>query len=144
MNGIDRLFGTMRIASSAMSAERVRMDVISKNIANAGVTETGSGEPYRRRMVEFAPLLRQTLDGRVENDGIHVKAIHEDNETPMERIRMPGHQHADPDGFVTLPNVNSVLEMADMITAMRSYEANLSVQESFVQMAQRALRAAQV
>jgi flagellar basal-body rod protein FlgC len=143
MNGIQKLFEGMRASSSGMAAERVRIDVVAKNLANAEVTRTPDGGPYRREVVRFAPILRKTADGRKEVAGVHVTAVEPDKRTPFERVRIPGHPDADENGWVTMPNVNPTLEMADLITAVRAYEANANAAESFSRMAERALRLAQ-
>jgi flagellar basal-body rod protein FlgC len=143
MTGIDKLFAGMRAASSGMSAERVRIDIVAKNIANANTTRTPDGGPYKRQLVNFAPLLSRAADsigGKKEVLGVRVASITNDNVTPLPRIFDPSHSDADAQGYVTLPNVNPVMEMADLITATRAYEANVAAQEQFVAMAERALR----
>lgn len=139
MDGIDRLFSTMQTAASGLSAERARIDVIAENIANARTTRTPEGGPYRRKLVRFEPLVERSADGSSRVTGVRAAEVVEDVTSPMERLRVPGHPDADADGWVEFPNVNATREMADLITAMRSYEANLAVHESFVQMAERAL-----
>jgi flagellar basal-body rod protein FlgC len=143
MSGIGDLFTGMRAAATGLSAERVRIDVIAQNIANANTTRTPEGGPYRRKLVHFEPILRRATDGSIRPSGVRVSEISEDLRTPFERIFDPGHPDADEKGWVRMPNVNATREMADLITAVRAYEANLSVQESFIQMAERALRLAQ-
>jgi len=143
MDGIKRLFSGMHAASTGLSAERARIDVIARNIANAQTTRTPGGGPFRRQVVYFEPLVQRLSDGTRTTTGVHVSGIGEDFTTPFERIYDPNHPDADRDGFVSMPNVNTTREMADLISAVRAYEANLSVQESFMQMAERALRLAQ-
>lgn len=144
MNGIDRLFSGMRASASGLTAERVRIDVIARNIANASVTQMPDGSgPYRRQVVHFAPMLLKQSEGAALSAGVRVSGVRDDVATPFERIRDPGHPDADADGMVTMPNVNTTREMADMITAMRAYEANINAQDAFVRMAERALRLAQ-
>ncbi len=144
MSGIRDLFSGMRASSSALAAERTRIDVISKNIANAEVTRMPDGSgPYRRQVVTFTPVLERALDGSSRPSGVTVSAVHPDTSTPFPILHDPGHRDADAEGNVTMPNVNVVSEMADLITAMRSYEANLNSQDGFVKMAERALRLAQ-
>jgi flagellar basal-body rod protein FlgC len=143
MNGLSKLFSGMRAAATGLSAERARIDVIAKNIANARVTSTPEGGPYRRQIVHFEPILQRLGDGGFETTGVRVSKISGDLRTPFERVYDPSHADANADGFVFFPNVNATREMADLITAVRAYEANLSVQESFLQMAERALRLAQ-
>jgi flagellar basal-body rod protein FlgC len=133
----------MRVAATGMSAERVRIDTVARNIANAQVTDTPEGGPYPRQVVEFEPIQIRAEDGREINSGVRVRMVRNDEATPFERIHDPSHPDADPTGWVTYPNVNTTREMADLITAVRAYEANLDVQDSFVRMAERALRIAQ-
>jgi flagellar basal-body rod protein FlgC len=143
MDGIRNLFSGMNASSSGLSAERVRIDVIARNIANANTTKVPGGGPYRRQVVHFEPILQRQADGSMHSTGVRVSEVGPDLRTPFERIYDPGHPDADSTGFVRMPNVNATREMADLITAVRAYEANLSVQESFLQMAERALRLAQ-
>lgn len=143
MSGIQRLFEGMRSSSSGMAAERVRIDVVAKNLANAEVTHTPEGTPYRRQVVRFAPILRKAENGKTTVGGVRIASIEPDNKTPFERIRIPGHPDADEAGWVTMPNINPTLEMADLMTAVRAYEANANAAENFVRMAERALRIAQ-
>ena len=144
MSGINNLFSGMRISSSALSAERTRIDVISKNIANAESTSMPDGSgPYRRQVVNFSPILERALDGTPEVAGMKVSSITPDTSTPFPVLHDPSHRDHDAQGNVTMPNVNVVSEMADLILAMRSYEANLNSQDNFVKMAERALRLAQ-
>lgn len=141
MSGIEKLFSGMRASSSGLAAERVRIDVIARNIANAEVTRTPEGGPYRRQLVRFEPVL-DAARGRLAGP-LRVAGIVEDEKTPFEVLHDPSHPDADEQGNVLLPNVNTTLEMADMITALRAYEANLNAQDGFVRMAERALRLAQ-
>ncbi len=144
IDGIKRMLGGMQIASSALRAERQRIDVISRNIANARTTSMPDGSgPYRRQMVRFEPILEESIGGGKTITGVQVSGVDPDMETPFERVFDPGHPDRDAEGFVDLPNVNTMTEMADLITAVRSYEANLTIQESFSEMARRALRLAE-
>ena len=143
MPGIDRLFRGMRIAASALKAERTRVDVITKNIANSRVTSSAeTGEAYRREVVSFEPLMERTQRGK-EIVGVQVSSIEQDTETPFQEVHEPGHPDADANGMVRYPNVNAVREYTDLITAMRAYEANIGVLESMEQMASQALRLAE-
>lgn len=144
MSGIEKLFSGMRASASGLAAERVRIDVIARNIANASVTKMPDGSgPYRRQVVHFAPMMVRRSEGPPLSAGVRVSRVGDDLSAPFERIRDPGHPDADADGMVTMPNVNTTREMADMITAMRAYEANINAQDTFVRMAERALRLAQ-
>mgnify|MGYP003579373749 CR=1 FL=1 len=144
MDSSNGFFTGMRIAASGLTAERERMDVIAENLANARTTRTPDGGPYRRKIVLFEPIMRE-FEGQFEGDdeertlGVKATRIGVDRATDFERVLDPGHPDAGPDGMVVYPNVNTVMEMADLITSMRAYEANLTAQENFVRMAERAL-----
>jgi flagellar basal-body rod protein FlgC len=140
MDGSNGFFTGMRICASGLTAERERMDVIAENLANARTTRTPDGGPYRRKIVLFEPILRE-IEGEEDVRTLGVKAtrVGVDRVTDFERVLDPGHPDAGPDGMVVYPNVNTVMEMADLITSMRAYEANLTAQENFVRMAERAL-----
>lgn len=122
----------MNISASGMTAQRLRLDIISQNIANVNTTRDGNGEVYRRKTVVFAEkdvtpfgdILMKTA-GTVGN-GVKVTRIAEDSDTQMRKVYDPSHPDADEDGYVTYPNVNTVQEMTDMIDATRSYEANVT------------------
>lgn len=139
---MDRLFSGMRSAASALSAERLRLDVIAENIANARNTRTASGGPYLRKVVHFQPILRRTMDGAEVTEGVRAARVVADTKTPLTSVHDPSHPDADATGTVHYPNVNSVLEMADMVSAVRSYQSNLALQEVFLRMAERALELA--
>jgi flagellar basal-body rod protein FlgC len=144
----------MKTGASALSAQRLRLDVISNNIANAETTRTEGGGPYQRRDVVFAPqeeksFLPQFLQAKYSGDnslssnqgGVKVASIITD-ESPGTRVYDPDHPDADEDGYVEFPNVNMVVEMTNMMSATRSYEANLTVIEAAKRMAQKALEIA--
>lgn len=140
-----RLFGTFDIAASGMTAERLRLDVIANNLANANSTRTAEGGPYRRQQVVFAaregakPQRRAGSRGSAApGTGVRVVGIVQDD-TPPRRVWDPHHPDADDDGYVLLPNVDVVTEMVDMISATRAYEANVAVLQAGKQMAQAAL-----
>ena len=144
MAGVDKLFSGMRIAASGLTAERTRIDVIAENIANARTTRTPEGGPYRRKVVRFEPILREKMGispgGEANVMGVLASHIEVDESSQPSLVLDPAHPDADANGMVAYPNVNTVLEMADLITALRAYEANLTAQENFVRMAERALR----
>ena len=111
------------IAASGMKAQGSRLKVISENLANANSTsQTPGGEPYRRKVLTFGNMLDRTLDAQV----VKVKSIGPDR-SDFELKYDPSHPAANADGYVMLPNVNPIIEMADMREAQRSYEANLNV-----------------
>lgn len=121
------MISALDISSSALVAQRVRMDVIAGNIANAFTTarDDGTIEPYRRRYVTFAPGA-----GDENAPGVHVADIAEDP-SEYRLVYDPGHPHAIPDGpqagYVRYPNVNLAVEYVDAIEASRAYEANVAV-----------------
>jgi flagellar basal-body rod protein FlgC len=122
-------FNSLRISSSGLSAERLRMDTISSNIANANTTRGENGEPYRRKVAVFQENLDQSQSGANKLQGVKAVGI-EDDSSPLQRVYDPGNPDADKDGYVTMPNVNVLNEMADLITATRAYEANVSAMNS--------------
>jgi len=116
--------------ASGLTAQRLRMDVIAGNIANAETTRTPEGGPYRKKSVVFQEKLNDCLSlpgaagqGKV-SAGVTVAAIVESPD-PVQMVYQPGHPDADARGYVAMPNVNIVHEMTDMISASRAYEANL-------------------
>ena len=124
------------ITSSALNAEKMRVDITSQNIANAHTTKGIDGKPYQRRIVAFESLLDAVAGQNLQ--GVRVSEIKQDK-TPGEIISNPEHPHADAEGNVQMPNVNIPFEMVDMVTATRSYEANLAVVRNARQMASQAL-----
>lgn len=132
-----RLTNSLDISASALTAQRLRMDVISANIANSDVSRgrlvNGNWEPYRRKLVVMEPKqtesFKQALNNAVQQtggaQGVKVSRIVND-ETPFKRVYNPTHPDADQDGYVMLPNVDILKEMVDMISATRSYEANVT------------------
>ncbi|MFV0443795.1 MAG: flagellar basal body rod protein FlgC [Planctomycetaceae bacterium] len=127
------------ISATGLAAERHRMEITTANIANAHVTRTADGGPYRRQEVIFAS---QEVDGRDSPTrvagGVQVLGIAAD-QTELPRIYQPGHPDADTDGYVTYPNVQLPREMVDLLTASRAYEANLKSLQTFQRMAEQAL-----
>lgn len=131
------LFSSMRISGSALTAQRLRMDVIAGNIANADTTRlNGQRQPYQRQQVVFQPL--QQTPGSA-GDGLQVAAIVKDT-APGKQVYDPSNADADPNtGMVAYPNVDTTTEMTDMLSANRAYEANVTVLDSIKQMAQRSI-----
>lgn len=126
------IFAVTRISASGLSAERLRMEVIANNLANAFSTRSVEGGPYRRKDVVFESVLRKHLGGQ-QLDGVRVAGI-EDDPSDFVRVYQPGHPDADADGYVLYPNVILPLEMVNLLTASRAYEANLKVLQTFRQM----------
>jgi flagellar basal-body rod protein FlgC len=116
------IFDALRISASGMSAERLRMDVTAANLANANSTRGANGGPYVRQEV----VLQAKGGSSFENvlNGVQVAGIVNDP-SPGRRVYDPSHPDADAQGYVTMPNVNSVTEMTDLITETRSYQANV-------------------
>lgn len=126
------MFSSFNINASGLTAQRLRMDVISENVANAQTTRTEDGTPYRRKVVTFAQKDDQTsfskVLGRVSKgysgQGVKVDGIYEDTNSEMKMVYDPSHPDADENGYVTYPNVNIITEMTNLIDASRAYEAN--------------------
>jgi len=131
------LFRGLDISGSAMGAERTRLNVIAANIANAEVTRTPEGGPYRRKVVTFEPILQDVLRNTDPSSefakGVKVKSISTD-QSPFQKIYKKGHPDADENGMVEMPNVNLTFEMIDLMTALRAYEANLHAAKKFTEM----------
>lgn len=122
------MFNSLRINASGLTAQRTRMDVVSQNIANANTTRTDAGGPYRRKEVSFEPLLQSRMEdlaAGIIHQGVRVAGISEDQRPPR-MVYDPGHPDADVNGYVAYPNVEIVREMADLITSVRAYEANVT------------------
>jgi flagellar basal-body rod protein FlgC len=123
-----------------MSAERLRMEVIANNIANANSTRSANGGPFRRQDVVFAEVLGAAVkpDGSPDFRGVQaVELVEDPSELP--RVYLPGHPDADAEGFVRMPNVLLPIEMVNLLTAARAYEANLRAAQTFRQMNEQAL-----
>ncbi len=135
----------MNISASGMTAQRLRMDIISQNIANVNTTRDENGNPYKRKTVVFAEkdmmpfgqILMQTESSY--GNGVKVTKIAEDNTTQLKKVYDPSHPDADDEGYVTYPNVNIVQEMTDMIDASRAFEANITAFNSTKNMALKGL-----
>jgi flagellar basal-body rod protein FlgC len=127
----------MRISGSALTAQRLRMDVIAGNIANADTTRVnGQRQPYQRQQVVFGPL---NPSANSTGQGLQVTAIVKDQQAPR-LVYDPANADADPNtGMVAYPNVDTTTEMTDMLSATRAYEANVTVLNSIKQMAQRSI-----
>lgn len=136
---------SINVAASGLTAERTRIDLISENIANANVTRTAAGTPYRRKMAVFRAQRGDAFEnflsiatGKTVMRGVEVAAIVED-QSAFKRVFKPTHPDADKDGFVHMPNVNVVNEMINMISATRAYESNIASIRSTKSMAMKAI-----
>lgn len=128
------MFDSIGISASGLTAQRLRLDVISGNIANANTTRGADGQPYRRQVVTFAERLNNAIaaqPGSVASQGVRVSGIGKD-ESPFKLVFDPNHPDAVRDqndplfGYVRMPNVDIATEMVDMISASRAYEANIT------------------
>ena len=149
-------FNALRIAGSALTAQRLRTDVIANNIANMNTTRTAEGGPYRRQQLVFTPRQEQVpfrtilLAQGVVNipsptgatmppgQGVRVSRVGPDDR-PARRTYEPDHPDADAEGFVGYPDIDPVTEMADMLSATRAYEANVTAFNAAKAMASKAL-----
>jgi flagellar basal-body rod protein FlgC len=131
----------VRASSSALSAERQRIEVAVSNLANAESTRGPDGQVYKRRDVVLASQPSDTFDlalSRANATGVRVAAVLEDQSEPRRRFE-PSHPDADAEGYVSLPNVDSAEEMVDMLSASRAYQANLTAINLIRDLVQRAL-----
>ncbi|HLP76565.1 MAG TPA: flagellar basal body rod protein FlgC [Candidatus Paceibacterota bacterium] len=125
--------------TAALNAERTRMDVISENIANAQTTHGIDGKPYQRKVVVFETALQQAMDGTGQTTQMLSGTRIQKDTRPGEPIYDPGHPDADTKGYVAMPNVKIHEEMADLISASRTFEANLAVVKNAKLMAMQTL-----
>lgn len=142
----DDLLSTTNVSASGLSAERLRMEVVANNIANAFSTRSANGGPYRRQEVVFASVLNDRMrspgaPGSGSSSGLGGVRVDGIVEDPSDFIRVfnPGHPDADAQGYVTMPNVRLPIEMVNLITATRAYEANLKALQNFRQTWEQAL-----
>jgi flagellar basal-body rod protein FlgC len=140
------LFGMLEVSGSALGAERWRAEVVAANMANAETTRTPQGGAYRRQLLVFRaqpmprfPLLLAGLRKAVPDGGVRVERVVADM-SPMPRRYEPGHPDADSGGYVTYPNVNPVMEMADLLSAVRAYQLNAAAVQAAKSMLQQSLQ----
>jgi flagellar basal-body rod protein FlgC len=135
----------LQISSSALSAQRLRMDVISSNLANISTTRSPEGGPYRRREVVFASqpvdngfgeMLKTEIDNNLQKVEVVDVVI---DARPPKMIYEPGHPDANASGYVEVPDINVIEEMVNILSATRSYEANVAVANATKSMATKAL-----
>ena len=136
------MFDALEVSASALTAERLRMDVTAENLANAQTTRGADGNPYRRKEVvlaerpggsSFGAALQGAMRRQSTPGGVQVAAIQQD-QTPLKQVYDPGHPDADERGYVQMPNVDPVAEMVDLISAQRAYEANVTAMSAAKQM----------
>ena len=139
------LFNAISISASGMDAQRIRAELITENLANADTTRTPEGGPYQRKdaifssaplQASFAQTLSEFSTGTPE--GVTVSQIAVDDSEP-ERRYLPGHPDADPDGYVAFPKINPAEEMVDLMSASRSYQANVAAISSVKDMIARSI-----
>ena len=138
-------FNSIQTSASGLSAQRLRMNLISGNLANVNTTRTRQGGPYRRKEAIFAaePVnssFNKILTDRLDNPffGVRVEGIHEDRTAPLMKYE-PSHPHANDKGYVAMPNINPLEEMVNMISASRGFEANVTAIKAAREMALKAL-----
>ena len=140
-------FSAIAATASGLTAQRVRMDTVSGNVANMETPKRSDGEgPYRRHIVRFSSAdsatpfasIARRLTGAVQT-GVVVTQVAIDEVTPTKKVYAPAHPDAADDGFVEMPNVDLITEMTDLTSANRSYQANVTVLNAVKQMALRAL-----
>lgn len=128
------VFSGMRISASGLTAERMKMDIISSNVANMQTTRTKNGGAYRRKVATF----EENYDEKLGMLGVKTKKIEEDK-SPLRKIYEPNHPDADKDGYVEYPNVDLLAEMSDLISASRAYESNVDTLNAQKNMISKAL-----
>lgn len=139
------LLKSLQISATGLSAERLRLEVIAGNVANANSTRTPDGGPFKRRMTKIEAIpFEQLYEGEMAKIGDaqtrlpHIMNVIEDK-TPGPLVYDPSHPDANPEGYLEMPNVNVTSELVDMMTASRAYEANLNVIDASKDMAMKAL-----
>ncbi len=141
-------FDSLDISASGLTAQRLRMDLISQNIANANTTRTENGTPYRRKVLifqqrdggkPFSAYLNDASKSKLDSGGgVRATQIVEDP-SPLKKVYDPGNPDANKDGYVMMPNVDITTEMVNMVSASRSYEANVTAMNATKSMALKAL-----
>lgn len=163
MEKISGLFASIKISTSGLAAQRRRMNVIAENLANTNTTKTEEGGPYKRKIVRFLEIMKSATAHRAVGGGELALAstqaghIRSDIEVPFtrkfsgvrmettqdtaepERVYDPNHPDADEFGYVAMPKIDVIVEMVDMISASRSYEANVAAINAAKDMARKAL-----
>jgi len=139
------MFDSLNVSATGLTAERLRMDVTAENLANAQTTRGADGQPYRRKEVVLAEVQSGGFGSQLakaigagsasgtQPGGVEVAGITQD-QTPGKLVYDPGHPDADEEGYVRMPNVDTVAEMVDLISASRAYEANVTAMNSAKQM----------
>lgn len=132
------MFKVFDVAGSALSAQSLRLNVTASNMANANSVSSSTDETYRARQPVFSSMLEQAGGGNDYSVGVQVKGVVE-SQAPLQRQYNPNHPKADKDGYIYLPNVNVAEEMANMISASRSYQSNVEVMNTAKQLMMKTL-----
>ncbi|HTY61004.1 MAG TPA: flagellar basal body rod protein FlgC [Acidobacteriota bacterium] len=135
------LMTAIEVGASGLTAQRRRLEVLVSNLVNANTTQPAGKEPYRRKDVLFTSANPEMSFGAALDDavqGVEISNIVTDNSDPVKRFE-PNHPHADKDGYVSYPNVNAMEEMVNVMSATRSYEANLQAVNMAKEMQQKTL-----
>ena len=143
------MFDALNVSATGLTAERLRMDVTAENLANAQTTRGADGQPYRRKEVVLSEVSSGGFGSQLakavgagsagtQPGGVEVTGITQD-QTPGKLVYDPGHPDADAEGYVRMPNVDTVAEMVDLISASRAYEANVTAMQAAKQMFSRTL-----
>lgn len=134
------MFKIFDIAGSGMSAQSVRLNVTASNLANAETVSSSTDQTYRARQPVFATALEQAMGGdRAATGGVQVKGVVE-SQAPLRQQYAPDHPQADDNGYIYLPNVNTVEEMANMMSASRSYQTQVEVANTAKQLMMKTLQ----
>jgi flagellar basal-body rod protein FlgC len=132
------LIPSIQSTRSALDAERTRIEIVSQNLANANVTRSVDGQPYKRKQVIFETLVNNAGINANSGSTIRVSRVESDNR-PFREVFTPDHPDADARGYVRYPNVNVHEEMVDLIASSRAFEANIAVVKNARQLAQQAM-----
>ncbi|MEN9602667.1 MAG: flagellar basal body rod protein FlgC [Verrucomicrobiota bacterium] len=132
------LIPSIQSTRSALDAERTRIEIVSQNLANANVTRSIDGQPYKRKQVVFETLVNNAGTNANSGSTIRVSRVESDNR-PFREVFKPDHPDADARGYVRYPNVNVHEEMVDLIASSRAFEANIAVVKNARQLAQQAM-----
>ncbi|MCL5062581.1 MAG: flagellar basal body rod protein FlgC [Nitrospiraceae bacterium] len=122
------MFMPLKVSATALEAQKIRMNVIASNIANVNSTRTPEGGPYRKKDVVFESYMFEE-----SSVGVNIPKIMED-ERPFKMVYDPSHPDANKDGYVSYPNINTIEETVNLISATRAYEANLTLINSYKEM----------
>ena len=132
------LLSIFNTASSALDAQSLRLNLVSSNLANADSVSSSTDRTYRARLPVFETVMRDAHGARLESPGVRVRAVVE-SQAPLRKEYRPEHPAADADGYIYLPNVNTVEQMADMISASRAFQGDVEMINTAKQMLLRTL-----